>query len=330
MSEGKESSKPFESPLSGVKNVYDFSFMMNYPQAVSEAMSRLDTSQMMNPIKETMQKVNMAKAFGQIQQQAFNPTRNINELYARIGTINATLTNGFRVYAAAMKRALPSIDFEKIDQKYIIDPLNRLAMDYGWPPLYLMPIGNPRFLFEEASRIKDGEQRQQYIDEQITVFYREELDSLISNWETQEYLKDTERLEIIRDGFEAYKEGKYSLSSPAILAQTEGVFLEHIEGGLPKTINIKHYQKHIRILKRKKDVGKLTIGLGDMLFKFVEAHGLFGSQAPTNPISQDISRNSILHGSSTVYCKREDISLRHLLWLDCVIRLINALKSIEN
>jgi len=319
-----------------VGRAFDFAFLAKHPRVVSEALARIDNSERIIPLLESLEKQKKAMAaLHEIPRQMASPFQIMNAIQPPISQVLDGLSGCFSAYSNELQKMLeritfPSIDFAKINQDYLLDPLNVLAMEYGWPPLYHLSLGNPRYLFEEASTIENLEERQRFINEKITEFHRDTLDSILRDWEAQPFLEGTERLIIIKDAFEAHKQGKYSLSSPAILAQTEGIFIDHIEGGGKRSIGKGHYRKQVRRLAKSRGKKSIVYGTAEILCIWVENHALFGTNGPENPIAFEISRHSILHGISTTYCKREDISLRHLLWLDCLVRLVNDLKSEED
>ena len=134
-------------------------------------------------------------------------------------------------------------------------------------------------------------------------------------------------MEIIEDAFEAHKQGKYSLSCPAVLAQTEGLFSQWIlksEGTVGKDVYWDQWKKAIT----EYGDNSIIVTIYQALCEFVDKCGLYslgdeGKEGYDKVLAYSISRHKILHGSSTDYCKRKDISLRHLLWLDAVIELID-------
>lgn len=327
MSTDEEDEEKNDESIEEVRRAYDFSFLAGYPRFISEALSQLDLSAKMQAFnKAAGEAAKMAASVQKAQLAAMKPLEEWKTAQSAV----AGLMKGYAAYGDQIKKALeglkiPKINFPAVDREYLLDPHNQLAIEYGWPPLYRLPLNEPRHLFEEASQIADDEERRRFVDEQITLFYRGELDSIFAGWEAQPFLQGTERLEIIRDGFTAHKDGKYSLSSPVILAQTEGLFIDYLETGRKKAIGHGQYKKHIRRLAKRQGERSITYGLAEILLAFVEEVGLYGRNSPENPIAEDISRHSILHGRSTAYRKREDISLRHLLWMDDVITLINDL-----
>jgi hypothetical protein len=313
--------------LDEVQRAYDFSFLFNYPSSIGKAISQLTSVERMKPFQDAMASIGRAaKEFHRVQQEAAKPFEELRKAQAA----TAALGKGFAAYSDQLKGILagvklPKFELPRIDRDYFLEPHNQLAMDYGWPPLYRLPLGEPRQLFAEAEKLENEKARQDFINEQITAFYRDELESVLANWQAQPFLKDTARMAIITDAFEAHQQGKFSLSSPTLLAHTEGVFVDYVEVGRKKTVGSGQYKKHITRLKKQQGEKSLVYGLAEILLVFVEKHGLYGNKVVTNPIAEAISRQSILHGRSTAYAKREDISLRHLLWLDCVIHLVNDL-----
>lgn len=319
-----------EEVLQKVRKAYDFSIGVNSAKQVAEALPQLDLFEALRPVREALQEQTVLfEALGSQLKQAAGQIG--NAWLPLTEEMASKLAEPFRLYAEGVGKALEGISIAGLDDEHLLAPVNRLAMEYGWPPLYYLTPRAIQDLFKKAEELIDESERQAYIDGQIVGYYRENLDSLLAAWERQPILEATERLAIISDGLEAHRAGKYSLSSPAILAQIEGLFVDHLESGGSKYIKHvqhQHYKNQLKKLRSKQGAKGLVYGLAEALYSFVVEHGLYGTNSPRNPISDisiDVSRHSILHGRSTVYCKREDISLRHLLWLDCVIELINSL-----
>jgi hypothetical protein len=171
------------------------------------------------------------------------------------------------------------------------------------------------------------------VDEKFKAYYQgSELDRLLDGWRNADCLKGTDRLTIIEDAFQAYKEGKYSIASPAILAQTEGLFFEKLaEAGDEDPVSGVHYINLCQRLKEENGEGSIVAFISEALTAFVCGYGLYSSKVKPEQgdralTAYDISRHKILHGSSTEYCHRQGISLRHLLWLDGVVQVIELLK----
>ena len=329
--ETPEDGQVIAASIPAIKSTFDFSTLLKGPASISQAMARLQHTPAIN-----VKFANIAKQMdlSSVFQQATIATKKITSLAASLSQaqvgIGSTLAKTMESYQQALRSTIKDIDFDVVEE-YLLEPFNTLASEYGWPPSDHFPTSVPNAIATEALKIEDPDKRFFYVNEQILgLFQGEDLDKVYEDWEKQSYLKDTERLGIIKAAFEAHKEGNYSLSSPAILPQIEGLFIERVEGikehgEHERPINDKDYEKHIDRLRETKNI-VLAIRMGEILYHFVQEHGLFGSKnSKYNPIAYDISRHKILHGRSTAYCKREDISLRHLLWLDCVITLINQL-----
>jgi ribosomal protein S25 len=251
------------------------------------------------------------------------------------GNYSKTLSRALTAYENVFKKVLKNINFESIQEQYLLVPFNILASEYGWPPSDHFPTNVPSEIATEALKLEDEQKRFEYVNEQIVgLFQGEELDLIFEGWESQAYLKGTERLMIMKAAFGAHRDGNYALSSPSILPQIEGLFLEQVEGitepseGEKYRINVQAYEKHIRRLSEA-EVIRLVVKTGQVLYNFVQEHGLFGKDSQYNPIAYEISRHKILHGRTTAYCRRQDISLRHILWMDCVISLIHNLEPEE-
>jgi hypothetical protein len=131
---------------------------------------------------------------------------------------------------------------------------------------------------------------------------------------------------------------------PAILAQTEGLFFQWIlkgddeenseKGKWNDSVTGKHYRDLLEKLKEENGEDSITVMVYEGLNAFVSDFGLYRTKDEKDagyrdPLAYAISRNKILHGASIDYYKKPEISLRHLLWLDCVIQLIDTVLRAE-
>lgn len=219
---------------------------------------------------------------------------------------------------AALKQA-----FENIPRYLVL-----LATDYGWPPIWGWGPYEYNHLMTRAESKDSLEERRKYVNEEIVKYFEgKELDLLLVRWKRMSFLKGTDRLAIIEDAFEAHKQGKYSLSCPAVLAQTEGLFSQWILNS-EKTVEKKDYNEQWTDALEEHGDKFIVVTFNEALYKFVDKCGLYGfrdegKEEYDKALAFPISRHKILHGSSTDYRDRVDVSLRHLLWLDAVIQMID-------
>jgi hypothetical protein len=208
------------------------------------------------------------------------------------------------------------------------NPPRELAIKYGWPPMFDIDFRYLSKVYRGAEKL-DDDKKQQYFDDYITAYFRGHgLDRLLIRWRKTPFLTGTDRLRIIEDAFQAHKDGKYSIASPAMLAQTEGLVFEWlIDSEEEKPVSKYQYEDIHKKLKQETGEGLVIVLASEALSEFVDKYGLYRTSDEddtgyNHDVAYAISRNKILHGTSTEYCLREDISLRHILWLDSVIKLI--------
>lgn len=322
--------------LPGIKAAFDFSNLLRAPSDLSKAIAAAQRSAF---IGLDFSKIIKQLDFTTPMQQAIEATRKATSMASAWGQMQAgignTLATAMQSYQQVLRNAFKEIDFETLEEEYLLAPFNTLASEYGWPPSDHFSVRVPNLVSTEALKIEAPDKRFTYVNEQILGLFRgEDLERIYLGWEKQPYLVGSERLEIIKEAYAAHQDGNYALSCPAILPQIEGLFLEQVEGvkepGEHEGLGVSHkdYERHLARLKESEAI-QMVIRMGQVLYNFVQQHGLFGKDSKYNPIAYEISRHKILHGRTTAYCKREDISLRHLLWLDCVITLINELNPKE-
>lgn len=215
-----------------------------------------------------------------------------------------------------------------------LNPPKKMAAEYGWPPMFNMDLRYLADLYRGTLEVEDERKRQDYVDEKFKAYYQgPELDRLLAGWRNAGCLKGTDRLLIIEDAFEAYEAGKYSIASPAILAQTEGLFFkELVEGEDEDAVSWVDYKNLCQRVNEENGEGSIVAFVVDALTAFACGYGLYSSKAKPeqddrSSTAYDISRNKVLHGSSTEYCHRQEISLRHLLWLDGVVQVIELVSN---
>lgn len=284
-----------------------------------------------NPIQEVLNKAAGQASLAEAAKGYFSQQERLAK------AVQSSLGEGFLAYTEQLTKqamALARLDLQPIEEEVLTDPMSQLACEFGWPPLYHVPVGFTNHLLEEASSMESNLQKREFIDQEITDYFSgEQLQELLNGWRQKEYLQGTERLFIIEAALDSYENGNYSLASPALLPQIEGLYCEHIVGDIV-VVSEKHYEEQVKRLKEEAGLDHLDVGLNEVLFEFVQMHGFFGfkdeKNPDKNPISQDISRHKILHGQSTAYCNRQEISLRHLLWLDCVMALIDLVADIQS
>jgi hypothetical protein len=213
--------------------------------------------------------------------------------------------------------------FENIPRYLIL-----MATEYGWPPIWGWGPYEYNHLMARAESIDSLEERREYVTREIVKYFDgEELDHFLARWKAMSFLQGTDRLAIIEDAFEAHKNMKYSLSCPAILAQTEGLFSQWILKS-EKTVEKKDYNEQWTDALEEHGDKFIVVTFNEALYKFVDKCGLYGfrdegKEEYDKALAFPISRHKILHGSSTDYRNRIDVSLRHLLWLDAVIQMID-------
>lgn len=334
--ETPEDEEVIEASLPGIKAAFDFSNLLKVPANFSKILADTQRATMVGmDFTRIFKQINMSGAV----QEAMRATQQVTSMVARWNEVQSgigkTLATAMQSYQQVLRNVFKDIDFEKLEEEYLLEPFNTLTSEYGWPPSDHFPVSVPNQIATEALKIEAPDKRFTYVNEQILGLFRgEDLERIYLGWEKQPYLVGSERLEIIKAAYAAHQDGNYALSCPAILPQIEGLFLEQVEGvkepGEHEGLGVSHkdYERHLARLKESEAI-QMVIRMGQVLYNFVQQHGLFGKDSKYNPIAYEISRHKILHGRTTAYCKREDISLRHLLWLDCVITLINELNPAE-
>lgn len=88
-----------------------------------------------------------------------------------------------------------------------------------------------------------GEGKHKEIEDAILGYFDgEKLDQMLSTWQANPNLKN--RMHILKDAMWAHKQGKYTLSVPALLSQIEGIVIE--DAGKTGKIRGKHVVKVLR------------------------------------------------------------------------------------
>ncbi len=291
-----------------------------------EILSRIQVNPIQEVIQASAKQASLTEAVGRLASQQAKLAK----------TIQLSLGDGFQKYLEQLGKQVAEaarLSVQELEGLVLADPMTIIAAEFGWPPLKA-PDEFTAYLLKEALQIDDDQLRQEFVDGEVMEYFQgQRLDELFWGWQKKPYLKDTERLVIIESAFEAYKDMNYSLASPALLPQIEGLYCEQIIGE-EVLISEKHYEEQMDRLKDEAGVDYYPeASQTEVLFEFVQQHGFFGfkdeKNPNKNPISQDISRHKILHGSSTAYCRRQDITLRHILWLDCVFDMIELTALIK-
>lgn len=145
----------------------------------------------------------------------------------------------------------------------------------------------------------------------------ENLESLLLKWKENKYFNRVS--EILEDAVEAHKNGKYTLSIPALMPNIEGIIRYFMSDkyGISK-------RSFAPIYKEFKDNVK---GFEDIMAVYVIQYidKLFCNFDPENPNEvDDFSRHKLLHGFSSHY-HSEVNSLKIILYLDEIYNIIEKL-----
>lgn len=101
--------------------------------------------------------------------------------------------------------------------------MEKLA-EFGW---YVDP-GMPLFAPTQLARALSEEEGEEEVQRVIRAYYVQRLDAIEETVRTSFPLRD----EILRDAFEAHRDGKYNLSVPVLLAQADGMWLDRVSKSL--------------------------------------------------------------------------------------------------
>lgn len=159
------------------------------------------------------------------------------------------------------------------------------------------------------------------VDEIICNFYNKDnfknLESLLAKWKQNKYF---ERIsEILDDAIYAHKNGKYTLSIPALMPNVEGIIrcFMNDEYGISEKSFIYIYKEFKDNIKKFGDI------MAGYVVQYIDI--LFCNFDPRNPDKvDDFSRHKLSHGFSSNY-HSEVNSLRLILYLDEIYNIIEKL-----
>lgn len=219
---------------------------------------------------------------------------------------------------------------ESINRLYELEPHKKMAVRYGWPPIMDISLDYFADTFGEAEKLESEDERRAYVDERFVAYYRgDNLEQLFARWRSAGCLKDTKRLSIISDAFEAYKDGRFSVASPAILAQTEGLFADEFRGERETPGITSAYDDGSEKLSGRLDDESVIAIYLEALQSFVLQYGLSSKENTEDSLAYHVNRHKVLHGSSTEYVDSEPLALRHLLWLSGIVEICELMRTPE-
>lgn len=217
--------------------------------------------------------------------------------------------------------------YDSITRLYELEPHRRMAVRYGWPPVTDMSPDYFAETFGKAEKLKGEEKRGAYLDDRFVAYYTgDNLERLFARWKSAGCLKDTNRLSIISDAFEAYKDGRFSVACPAILAQTEGLFAEEFrcESEIPDAADTNDGGSE-EPGGRLDDESVVAIYL-EALRSFVLQYGLSGKENKKESLAYHVTRHRVLHGSDE-YIDNGPQALRCLLWLSAIVEICELMRT---
>ncbi|MFX0201918.1 MAG: hypothetical protein ACFFCW_37890 [Candidatus Hodarchaeota archaeon] len=194
----------------------------------------------------------------------------------------------------------------------------------GWPIAPSMPV-------ELRERVvglhRQGKTR--YASQSIMGYYRrnnhENLIQMVDNWEGHPLFRL--RMHIIRDALDAHREGKYTLSVPALIPQIEGILNDYVRQNNLAARFGKIREVYTAAIGNPEHYGLAEWAIVQTLLYQLQTntymHTDFEDELRRVARNRQTTRHTILHGIATEY-NRQIHSLKVFLLLDAV----SALESI--
>jgi hypothetical protein len=200
-------------------------------------------------------------------------------------------------------------DFQEINN--IIKTVSKILFDLGW---WIQPEWSIPSLVKIVKSHKAGKDNE--IGQEIIAYFdNSKLDEITSNWGQNKKL--SQRIDILKDAVWAHKQGKYTLSIPALIPHVEGIINEN--SGKKGKIKFSECLTIFNDDISKKSYIKPTSSLYPLaLLKFCEnlLKENFEWGKPSNK-----GRHPILHGHNVNYSDRV-FSLKLILLIDFIQKII--------
>lgn len=219
-------------------------------------------------------------------------------------------------YAGIMNEVFVRLKERDEEEAEMLQEINKELIPHGWvfsPSLPAFSIGE---IYKQLKN-KDAQE----VIETITEYFSNQVCGEIVNSICSKSGFST-RSHIIKDAFQAHREGKYTLSVPVFLAQAGGAFIDHFENEL-------YSAKKKRYLNKNNSSFKSTNIMVESFENFIR-DVLAKSYDIRRKIPEEVfARHPILHGRSTDYGTKEN-SIRAILLLDYVKFIIGLQPKTEN
>lgn len=229
-------------------------------------------------------------------------------------------------YLAFIQPTLELIDYITDRVGYTIELYGLIMLENRWPPDINMSLEEARAI-ERVNENEGWEAAAQYIrDHMLQKYNIDALQNLYEEWSNRSWFKH--RLPLLSEAIEAHIEGRYALSVPVFLAQTEGIIadgyghkgrLNHRRGNKHQSNECMALTDYLEDLLSSKDVLALDQFAKDYFLKNVLEgfrHGVFPMPS--------LSRHAIMHGADVSYNTIEN-SLKCILlfeYLQCSFRFV--------
>ncbi len=266
-----------------------------------------DTSQQIAMIAETARTINK-----QYQAQ-------VSSLFQSFDVINRRIIADLTAISIAAQRLIESNIFHELIEKVQFD---RQATDAfnaaGWPIAPSMP----KSLIQKVVELHQAG-KTRFISQTIIGYYRrnnwEHLTETVGSWAAHPLF--TNRLDIISDALDAHRQGKYTLSVPALLPQIEGILNDYIRAN-NLTAQLGKIQRVYEAAIGDPNIqGLTTWAIAEtLLFCFQNntyVYSNFENELKKSLTDRKVSRHTVLHGISTGY-NRPIHSLKTFLLLDAI------------
>lgn len=248
---------------------------------------------------------------------------NINPALRAVGNFVSSVNNAvhqFRTnHAEQFKEMFERIGEAILETEEEINIFKKSIVEMGYPPPIDMDIGAMKAIAKEIKQ-SDVSTVSNYIDEfMISYFDDTTIDRRLQSWERTEHIRH--RIPIIRNIIMAHKLKMFSLSTPAALAQIEGIIMEafKVEGRTDNEI--------LRIFLKElfANESENSFSFDRELHQYYIKNVLSSFEHGIN-LKSDLNRNAILHGYDYTY-GTEVVSLKCILLLSYIIQSTEDIPS---
>jgi AraC-like DNA-binding protein len=248
--------------------------------------------------------------FEQVHQAHFDFAYNLKPMFEQFNQTHFDLAERFKPVFDQANLFVPVFDdlirgFERLNRE--------LHEKHEQDMVFLPPFFNEYTLPEIRELLLDSDKSA--IDVYYEIFSnRENLDKLLQQWKKNPHFTE-ERMEILSDALDAHINKKYTLATPALIGQLEGLMLEAFEieqGQIPWAVKVS--------FPKGKNDSYLSHTKGSYVMQDILLSEVFNSSKKVGYAPKGIypHRPTIQHGVNTSYYKNTHATTRLIMLIDFI------------